>query len=305
VHWKTKATLFCLFDRTPFGDRLHHFTQKRLTHTVPRPHDAYPFYNDRVERYIGAFERWGADLTKARYLEFGAGWDLFYPLSLWCCGLNSLLLLDRYSLARTDDINHTIAGLQQRPPEGATRTPKRRLSLNMHQDLKTYYGITYTAPADASHVQEPHKSIDLVSTTSTLEHVPFDDLEGTMRELARICRPNAVLVMLIDYSDHYSHGDRSLTPYNFLRYSNEEWSRFNPPIHYQNRRRHHEFRDLFRRCGFQTLEEDCTRPDDWRSLLNQQPLNCEFAAIDPSDAAITAGFFVLRPSHGTPATFCM
>jgi hypothetical protein len=296
VHWKTKAALFWLFERVPFGYQLHQYIQKRATRKVPKPHSTYPFYNERVERYVAAFERYGADFSNSSYLEFGAGWDLFYPFGLWCFGINDLLVIDLYALARTEYLNHTIAGLRKFPPKGAKRVPRTALSRTMHRDLTQFYGMTYMAPGDARQVRKPDRSIDLVSTTSTLEHIPFDDLETIMLELRRLCRSNAILVMLVDYSDHYSHSDLSITPYNFLRYSEEEWPRFNPAIHYQSRRRHHDYRALFMRCGFQVVEEEAKRPDDWELLMKRQPLDPEFDAMEPSMVAITAGFFVLRPA---------
>lgn len=296
MHWKTKAALFWLFERVPFGYELHQYTQKWVTRKVPKDLSTFPFYNERVERYVAAFERYGADFRNASYLEFGAGWDLFYPFGLWCFGINDLLVIDLYALARMEYLNNTIAGLRKSPPKGAKRVPGIALTHNVHRDLTKFYGITYAAPADARRVQKPDRSLDLVSTTSTLEHIPFDDLQSIILELRRLCRSNAVLVMLVDYSDHYSHGDLSITPYNFLQYSEREWSRFNSAIHYQSRRRHHQYRALFMHCGFQIIEEEASCPDDWELLLKRQPLDPEFASMERSAVAITAGFFVLRPA---------
>ena len=288
--------MFWVLERVPFGDQLYQYLQKWVTRTVPKKHSGFPFYTERVERYVDAYERYGANLRTARYLEFGAGYDLFYPFGLWCFGINDLLVIDLYALARKEYLNHIIAGLQKHPPKGARRIPEAVLSSQVHRDLKKFYGITYMAPGDARHVERPDGSIDLVSTTSTLEHVPFKDLETIMCELKRLCGANAVLTMIIDYADHYANVDPSITPYNFLQYSEKEWAKYSPAIHYQSRKRHHQYRELFNRCGFEVLEEDGKRPDNWKDLIERQRFDPEFASMEPSAVAITAGFFVLRPS---------
>jgi hypothetical protein len=294
VNWKTKARLLWAFDRLPFGVRLYVLTQQYVTRKVPKAHQSYALYLSRIETYANTFERYGVDLPTARYLEFGAGWDLIYPLGLWCRGLNHQLILDLYPLARRKFLNHTLKGLSLHPPPGAVRLPISSLGNDWRRDLADHYGIIFQAPADARKVDLPTGSVDLVCTTSTLEHIPRDALVAIMSEMRRVSSPGAIVAMMIDLSDHYSHDDTSITPYNYLRFSPEEWAAFNPPIRYLNRMRLSQYRTLFEQTSFKVLEERHERPDEWEALLKRQPLHDDFRDLDPDDVAVTSALFVLR-----------
>ncbi len=50
--------------------------------------------------------------------------------------------------------------------------------------------------------------------------------------------------------DHYAYVDRNVHQLNYLRYSDEEWQRWNNAFLYQNRLRAHWFVDGARRHGF-------------------------------------------------------
>src|SRR5262249_35096564 len=144
-------------------------------------------------------------------------------------------------------VNGAIRHLQRDPPEGAIRTPAALLpeGPGFDRSLETIYGIRYRAPSDARDTGLPAGSVDLVATTSTLEHIPPPDLRAILKETRRLCHRRSVASHVIDYSDHFAHGDGRISVYNFLRYRSEEWARFNTSFHYQNRLRHRDFRPLF------------------------------------------------------------
>lgn len=166
------------------------------------------------------------------------------------------------------------------------RTPPHLVSHGGFLDeLRDVYGIDYRAPADARAVDLPAGSIDLVVTTSTMEHIPAADIRTILDECHRLCADEAALSMVIDYSDHYSHADSSLTPYNFLAYNDDAWRRYNPPNHFQNRLRHCDHRALIEAAGFAVIYEDTTVPDDAAAHLAKVRLDPRFAGY-PRDALL-------------------
>jgi hypothetical protein len=140
------------------------------------------------------------------------------------------------------------------------------------------------------------RSIDMVVSTNTLEHIEPEDIAAIMRECRRLCSSRAVLSMRVDYSDHWSHTDRSISPWHFLRYDDAAWHRWNPAMHYQNRLRHSDYRGLFEDAGFTVLEEKATLPEGAEGAVRQIPLAPRFEGYDVTDLATTAGRFVLQPS---------
>ena len=52
---------------------------------------------------------------------------------------------------------------------------------------------------------------------------------------------------MVDYSDHFSHSDQTISSINFLRYSDDEWQRYAGNRYmYMNRLRHDDVLALFR-----------------------------------------------------------
>ena len=85
---------------------------------------------------------------------------------------------------------------------------------------------------------------DVVLSLGSLEH--SYDIKASIQEIKRVCKKNASILAYIDYSDHYSHTDMSIKNLNFLKFSSEEWLKFNHNCHFQNRLRHHDYINIFK-----------------------------------------------------------
>lgn len=292
IGWRTKAAAFRLFDSLPAGRRAYYLAQRYITRTIPRSL-ADPC-GWAVEHAHTFRSRFSGDIGPARLFEFGAGWDLFNSLVQWCYGANDQVVVDIDRWARADQINHAIRHLQTAPPPGVQRVPAVPVDGAFERTLAAHYGIHYHAPHDARATGLADGAVDLICTTSVLEHVPVDALHEILRECHRICSARAVISHVIDYSDHYAHSDPAITFYNFLRFSDREWRRFNPRLHYQNRLRHFEYGELFERHGFVIAEQRAASTTQAHTLLERVPLSERFRGIDPARLAPTTGYWVLR-----------
>ncbi|MBK8027012.1 MAG: hypothetical protein IPK19_37905 [Chloroflexi bacterium] len=98
---------------------------------------------------------------------------------------------------------------------------------------------------------------------------------------------------LIDLSDHYSHFDRRLSPYHFLKFSSIEWRLFNNGLHYQNRLRIADYRDIHSRTGFHVVnEESRTAAAEFIDSIQIAP---EFNRYERADLSVTESWMVSRP----------
>ena len=128
--------------------------------------------------------------------------------------------------------------------------------------------IHYRAPADATRSTLPDGDVDVVFSNSVLEHVPPDVIDAMYAESMRILSPRGVMFHSVNCGDHYAYVDRNVHQLNYLRYSDEEWQRWNNAFLYQNRLRAHWFVDGARRHGFDIdLDTRTTRADSDRSAL--------------------------------------
>jgi len=284
---------FRAFDSLPAGERLYYLTQRYVTRTLPRDlahQGRWPF------EHVQTFRRhFAEDLSSARLFEFGAGWDLYSNLVQWCYGLNHQLVVDISRLIRLDLLNRVIRYLHEHPPSGFVRVPETPLTEPVVASLEQLYGIRYAAPADARRTGLVSASVDLVCTTSVLEHIPATALADIMRECRRLCHPGSVISHVVDYSDHYAHSDAAISFYNFLRFSDDEWTPYNPPIHYQNRLRHFEYGQLFADAGFEAVAQTIVRPDGAAEVAAAIPLSSRFRAMTLDQLTPITGHWVLRP----------
>jgi len=297
IDWRAKALAFRTFDAVPFGHRLYYLTQRKVTRTIPRVLSPTAETGRWFTEHHRTFrDRFAGELERARLFEFGAGWDLFGNLVLWCHGLERQTLYDLRRWARPDQVNVVIRHLRGDPPPGARRLPERELREDdggFEEDLRVHYGIDYRAPADAGATGLPDGSVDLVATTSVLEHVPGEQLARLLRECRRLMHAGSVMSHVIDYSDHYAHSDPAITPYNFLRFTEEEWRRFNPGIHFQNRWRHADHLRLFAECGLRVVADRVEQPPDAAALLAGVPLAPPFRGRPAEELAPLVGHVVL------------
>jgi SAM-dependent methyltransferase len=187
-----------------------------------------------------------------------------------------------------EQLNRLATGIVRRPG-----TPLQSLA-----ELKTRFGIDYRAPADARASGLPSGSIDCVTSTYTLEHIPPEDLRRILSECHRIVKPGKTVLSLIDYQDHYSWRDSRISVYNFLQYSEREWSWFNSSLHYQNRLRHSHYRQMLLDAGFSIASEDLTQPSE-RDLQRFKSirLSREFETLPESDLLVLGSRIVCLRSE--------
>jgi SAM-dependent methyltransferase len=159
-------------------------------------------------------------------------------------------------------------------------------------ELETRFGIRYLAPCDARATALPESSVDFVTSTSTLEHIPAEDLVRLLAECRRLLRPDGAFSSRIDLSDHFTHFDRSLSPYNFLRYSDRAWRLANSSLLHQNRLRRPDYIGAFEAAGFEVVAEKPWRPD----AALPDDLAPRFRSYDPADLAVVGLRIVAVPS---------
>jgi hypothetical protein len=138
----------------------------------------------------------------------------------------------------------------------------------------------------------PAASIDLVFSTSVLEHVRRAEFDETMRELFRIMRPGAVSAHGIDFMDHLGGG------LNNLRFADAQWERpgFADSGFYTNRLRPSEMLGAMTRAGFQCSIE-------WASFWAEPPLApahmaAQFHAFSGEDLTMAlCNLVMIKPAH--------
>lgn len=248
LDWRVKSVVQRAVGWMPRSLELNHLLQRHVTRSVP-PSPARLEETREAARWI--FEQATAAVPRPveeqHWMEFGCGWHLGAALALHGMGVRRQSAFDLSPVARPELVRHAMAHFAT-PIAAHDGDPTVR-------ELVAPLGITYVAPGDARATGLAGGSVDVVHSTSVLEHVPVDDLRAILREARRVLAPDGVCVFVVDHHDHWASADSSIGGLNFLRYPERRWRLWNCPMQYQNRLRHDDYVGLFHEAGFELLTE--------------------------------------------------
>lgn len=295
MNWRSKARVLRVLSALPRGYDLHYLMQRLVTRSLPvRDSQLRSSVATAREHTEHATMHSDRPLREQTWFEFGAGWNLSMPLANYGLGVGKQVVVDIRPLARPGLMNDAIARMASMP-ETFTRPFDHQLpSTRPFEALERHYSIQYLAPCDARDTGLPAGSMDVVTSTSTLEHIGTEDIPPILRECWRLLRPGGLMSMYINYKDHFAAVDSTIGPYNFLRFTAREWDRFSPALHFQNRLRHLDYINMMRAAGFTVVEE---RPvteitDAVLEELAAIPIADEFRGYSPRELAAQDCFVV-------------
>jgi SAM-dependent methyltransferase len=286
MKWLAKAAVQGAISVLPRSHEINYIFQQRVTKRLPRGPEDFDFHAATAAQHVRSLRRHrpDAELGRLRLYEFGSGWDLIGAVALWSLGANHQLLIDIRDNMRLELVNHTLAqfaarhdALERRLGEPLRRVDGRPIAAV--EELEERFGIRYVAPLDARATGFEAGSVDFVTSTFTLEHIPAGDLADILTEIRRLLAPGGLMSSLIDLQDHYSYIDSTLSAYNFLRYSDRTWALLNPQLQWQSRQRYPQYLELFRAAGLHIVAEDHLSPSDADlQALADMPIHPRFRA---------------------------
>ena len=272
MDWRLKCAAFHVLARAPWLYRaVQHATGSALLSVTDTYFKLHQMHADLYRR-----------VHPGRALEFGGGRHFLSPLLLSHAGATEVLVYDLERLSSPALVNHTIRQLRGRLPGSWPEIAD-------FDDLERRYRIRYLAPADAGNTGLADASVDFICSTSTLEHIPPDDIRRILGECVRVSRRGAISSHVVDYQDHYSYSDMSISPLNFYRFSDKAWRWLNPTIHFQNRLRHSDYEQMFAELPMTMIDVVVRRIDEIGV-----PLAAGFRRYDPVDLSTCSAYFVLQ-----------
>lgn len=309
MRWLAKAVLQKGMSALPASESVNYAFQRRVSRSLPTSEGTFRRKFGRALSHHAAYLEHGPerDVGEAVFYEFGAGWDLAIQLSYWSLGVHRQVLVDIRPNLRLELVNTTIERLHRLHGEleevaGRTLRDPGAGNVNSAAELEERFGIAYLAPQDARATGLGSESIDFVSSTNTLEHIPAKDIVSILAECRRLLRPDGAISSRIDLRDHFSDADAGLSPYNFLRYSDRAWRLLNSSVMYQNRLRRPDYLRSFADAGLTIVAEAPTRPTDAQlTALRNLDLAPRFRSYPLEELAVQALVVVARPGPaGSP-----
>jgi hypothetical protein len=221
--------------------------------------------------------RAGRSAAGSTFLEVGTGRRINVPVALWLAGSRAVTTVDLHRYLREElireDLEYIRTGREEVCRLFDGRIHENRLDRLLDftngrwrlADLLDFCGFEYLAPADASILPLQSRSIDCQISCEVFEHIPPSSLKTIIREGQRVLKDGGLGIHRIDYSDHFSHSDPSISPINFLQFTDREWDRLAGNRYmYMNRLRVDDFHRLFEEAGLTILASE---PDEDPTLL--------------------------------------
>ena len=121
-------------------------------------------------------------------------------------------------------------------------------------------------------------------------------MQRILREGNRIIRDRGLFVHKIDYSDHFSHSDSSISAINFLQYGDREWDKYAGNRYmYLNRLRHDDFIDLYESLGHNFIKIETSISERAKQELENIQLDPQFQNKSKEVLSIDSSWIVSQP----------
>jgi hypothetical protein len=245
-----KTTLLNALDFMPgnVGYMLYHELQKRVTSsTSSKVESNYNSYKT-IERLLSEAEV----ISRKTILEVGSGWMPIMPYFFKYFGSSDKIytydINNHYDNKYIDELNSIFKSKYKKDVflgSGKYHFP------NFIIYLPNQNFITSNLPEE----------VDLVFSRFVLEHVTPEDLLKMHQKFASDLPRNALILHLISPSDHRAYSDKSVSHYDFLKYSQKEWDGIQTKFDYHNRMRLPQYLDTFSNAGFEVVHLEYDKVD--------------------------------------------
>lgn len=220
------------------------------------------------------------------FFELGTGRRFNMPLALWLLGAEKVITVDLNPYIKEDLVREDIKFIKKNRVavedlfKGNDLVEDRFEELVDYaskpwrmNDLLSFCNIEYVCPGDATNLPIQDSTVDYYTSYTVLEHIPPAAILRIFREGNRITRDDGLFIHRIDYSDHFSHSDRSISSINFLQFSDGEWDKIAGNRYmYMNRLRFDDFEDLYRRSQQRILSIEAEKDPAVVELLKDNAL---------------------------------
>lgn len=280
MRWERKAAITRICANMPYGDKVYKFGQRYVGQLRAKPMGRLSTQVEMARWLAGH----GIPIVKGKFLEVGTGHIPMVPIGFYLAGADRVITVD---LNRRIDWQLTQESLEWMAfnraevstlygedivPRDIFEERFARLveSTSDPQRFLDQAGIEYLAPGDAGSTRLAVESVDCHFSVTVLEHIPEGNLREIFIEAKRILRVDGVALHFIDPSDHFEHQDKTITPINFLKYSDDEWQRLaGNQFAYCNRLRASDFLKMFSNLGFITVRSETTIDERSTNILQQ------------------------------------
>lgn len=250
MNHKLKSLLFKTLSMLPnrFGYGIYHWLQKFLNRNSV--YHKIKTNDNSFKEALSILEKANISVKDKNILEIGSGWSPIIPYFF--------KYFEKAKAVYTFDINKhydkkVILKLNDYFESQFSTTVKVDTNKKYPLPEAVYY---YPKTDLASTVNFPEKQIDLIFSRFVLEHVPPEALKKMHENFAQQLQKPFYVLHMISPSDHRAYTDKSLSYYDFLKYSKDEWKKVHTKFDYHNRMRLPQYMSVFKDLNYEVVSLD-------------------------------------------------
>ncbi|MCX6352214.1 MAG: class I SAM-dependent methyltransferase [Bacteroidetes bacterium] len=301
--WILKAILQKAISFLPYKHQINFFFQKYITKGVNLGDDYFYDRLGHAQKHIESFYKYSKSQSLHTTLELGTGWYPVVPISFFLSGATQVYSLDIVLLTDKEKTLTAIRKILEAAEKGKLKAyinyDEGRLQLLKDilaqekalsfQEILKKINLEYLVQ-DARKISLPAHSISLINSNNTFEHIYPFLLVDILKEFKRILAHTGVMSHFIDMSDHFAHLDKTISIYNFLKFTEAEWQWIDNTVQPLNRLRISQYRDIYKEVNI-PVSEEISRPGKPEELATIK-LAPPFDAMKKEDVAVSHSYFV-------------
>jgi predicted SAM-dependent methyltransferase len=229
-------------------------------------------YLGRARKFLELIEKHHAVQPGDQLLEVGTGWlhwestllRLFYDVKITLFDVWDNRQLDAYKrfFSQFDQVMDEELKLEPAQSERAHALLKKVLRAQSFDGVYDVLDFRYVVNPTGTLDQFEDGTFSLIFSCNVLEHVEKHILPGFIKDYYRVLKPGGHSIEMIDLGDHLYYYDTTVSPKNYLRYSDKVWKRyFQNDVQYINRVQRPDWLALYHSAGFETVEEESISKD--------------------------------------------
>ena len=306
--WVTKAIVQKGISFLPYSNKINYVFQRYVTKGIILTDELFLHKLDHARNHIDHYAKFGkTPVANAVALELGTGWYPIVPFALYLSGFNEIITIDQSGLLRDVHVHDVIAKFIHLANQGKLSVLLPLLQADRLSVFKNIADNKSSAPwgsimeelnihvmvGDAGATRLEAGKIDFFISNNTLEHIPEPVIVHIFKEFHRISSKNALMSHFIDLTDHFAHFDKSISVFNFLRFSESQWKIINNSVQYLNRLRIDTFMKIHDKTQFRIIEKEHLYAD--KKHLNNLPIDAQYKHLSEQDLLISHTWLVSVP----------
>ncbi|MFN5416450.1 MAG: hypothetical protein ACK5B9_05290 [Flavobacteriia bacterium] len=300
MRWQIKAFSQKLISFLPWSYKLNYLAQNYFTVGDNLP-DEFVFEKIKASLFHLENLKFQPNPRKINLsiLEVGTGWYPLVPLFFYLNGFENIILFDKRKLYNNNSLRKTILAIEKMYEKKILQKEFDYFDENRYFKLLKLKGVgdieqglinlgIRSCFGSLSTVE--NLKIDFVVSNNTIQFISLSNLERLVSKLSEIIHEDGLISFSIDLTDEFSHSDKSLSKFNFLKYSKIGWYIVTNRLNRPRRTMYSQYKFIFEK-NFAIIHENLTKLDVGE--LHKIKVNREFNAFALEELRISIFDLVL------------